>query len=69
MKRGDDLFLFAQGAAEKTEIACRKNRNGPLFNFYVKMDLDNGSIEEIDEDTQMEMLINDGEDPMAFLDK
>ena len=35
-----------------TEIVCRKNRHGPLFDFYVKMDLDNGTIEEVDPEDQ-----------------
>lgn len=55
--------------AEKTEIACRKNRNGPLFNFDVKMDLENGIIEEISDEEQMEMLLDSDDDPMAFLDE
>ena len=39
--------------ALKTEIVGRKNRHGSLFSFFVKMDLDNGTIEEIPEDDQI----------------
>lgn len=30
-----------------TEVIARKNRHGPLFNFMLKMDIANGSIEEV----------------------
>jgi len=30
-----------------TEIACRKNRHGPDFAFYLKMDVETGRVEEV----------------------
>lgn len=33
-----------------TEIVARKNRHGPLFNFKVKLDIENGSITELWDD-------------------
>ncbi len=49
--------------ATKTEIVGRKNRHGSLFSFFVKMDLDNGTIEEIEEEDQIL-----DEDALEFLD-
>lgn len=60
--------MDAQGRAEKTEIVCRKNRHGALYSFYVRMDLVNGTIEEIDEIEQMEMLLDEDSDELSFLD-
>lgn len=53
--------------AKKTEIVCRKNRNGPMFDFFVNMDLENGVIEEIDEEEQAELM--SGSDELDFLDE
>ena len=53
--------------AKDTEIVCRKNRHGPLFDFRVKMDLENGTIEEIPEEDQMAAMLE--EDEMSFLDE
>lgn len=58
--------------AEKTEIVARKNRNGPLFSFFVKMDMDTGEVNEIDEVEQVEMLLKgdgEGDDGLGFLDE
>ncbi|AOZ63686.1 replicative DNA helicase [Rhodococcus phage Weasels2] len=46
-----------------TEIVARKNRHGELFSFLIKMDLDNGIIEEIKEEDQVMP-----EDDLEFLD-
>lgn len=57
---------------EKTEVVARKNRNGSLFSFYIKMDMETGVVTEIDEKEQIEMLLGDEEgvdDEFAFLDK
>lgn len=53
--------------ATKTEIVARKNRNGSLFAFHVKMDLENGTIREMDDDEQMALVLDD--DEYTFLDK
>lgn len=45
-----------EGNPINTEIVCRKNRHGPLFDFYVKMDLDNGTIEEVDLEEQVQWM-------------
>lgn len=52
--------------AEKTEIVCRKNRSGPKFDFFVKIDMDTGVVVEMDEDEQIAM-VNDDDD-IAWLD-
>lgn len=41
------------GNAMNTEIVCRKNRHGALFDFYVKMDMENGTIEEVNPEDQI----------------
>lgn len=43
------LALFSHKQADgalRTEIVARKNRNGPLFDFMIKLDIENGSIAE-----------------------
>ncbi len=50
--------------AMNTEIVFRKNRHGPLCNFFVKMDLNKGTILEIDPADQMEFL-DSPDDPTA----
>lgn len=54
------------GNAMNTEIVCRKNRHGPLFDFYVKMDLDNGTIEAVDPEEQVKWM--EGQD-FDYLDE
>lgn len=51
----------------KTEIVCRKNRHGSLYDFFVKMNLEDGTIEEIP-DAEQVMLAN-GDDGDAYLDE
>lgn len=52
-----------------TEIVCRKNRHGSLFSFMVKMDLDVGTITEIEEAEQLQFMDDGSDDPFAFVDK
>lgn len=41
------LFSTRQGdGSQLTDICARKNRHGPLFDFVVKLDIENGSISE-----------------------
>ena len=47
------------GNALNTEIVCRKNRHGALFDFHVKMDLDNGVITEINPLDQLALIDED----------
>jgi len=54
------------GNAMNTEIVCRKNRHGPLFDFYVKMDLENGTIEAVDPEEQVKWM--EGQD-FGYLDE
>lgn len=40
------LFSRSVDGILRTEIVARKNRNGPLFDFMVKLDVEGGTIEE-----------------------
>lgn len=54
--------------AKPTDIVCRKNRHGELFQFTVKMDFENGIITEIEPEDQLHYLA-DNEDNLEFLDE
>lgn len=50
------LSLFStrqHDGSQLTDICARKNRHGPLFDFMVKLDIENGSISESWEDDTM----------------
>lgn len=52
--------------ATKTEIICRKNRIGSMYAFHVKMDLEIGTIEEMDDEEQMKLMLDN--DQFSYLD-
>lgn len=48
-----------EGNAINTEIICRKNRHGPLFDFFVNINFEDGTITEIDPMDQVKYLDSD----------
>lgn len=53
---------------KETQIVCLKNRHGGLFSFNVKMDFEDGTIEEIPVEEQLAWVADDN-DPLAQLDR
>ena len=58
----------AQSKPINTEIVCRKNRHGPLFSFLVNVDLEKGTITEIEPEEQLGFLDNE-KDPLKIVDE
>lgn len=54
-----------KGEYSDTDVILRKNRHGPLAGFKVKMDLENGTIEEVEPEEQLRLL--KGSDTLSFV--